>query len=170
MVKRIVQGLLAIVVVAGGLWLWRVMFPGDETQIRRVLLELAEAASVQGGEGNIARLSRVNRILGCLTPEVEIRFAPEGGRGIELTGRESIQAAAVAAPQGGRTIQVEFIDIDVTPVPSGAETAEAVLTARVQVSGEREFGVQALKVDLAKDQEFGWRLKRLETFQPLSRE
>lgn len=170
MVKRIVQGLLAVLIVAAGVWLWRVFFPSDETQIRKVLLELADAASVQGGEGNIARLSRVNRILGCLTPDVTIRFAPEGGRGIELNGRDEIQAAAVAAPQGGRSIAVEFIDIDVTPVASGAETADAVLTAKVQVTGERDFGVQALKVGLAKDQEFGWRLKRLETFQPLSRE
>jgi hypothetical protein len=170
MVKRVVQALLAGLIVAGGVWLWRALFPSEETQIRRVLMELASAATTKPGEGNIAKVRRVDRILGCLTPDVVIRFAPEGARGVVMNGRDEIQGVAMAAAQTGSAVVVEFIDIDVTPVPSGAETATALLTAKVQVVGERDFGVQALKIGLAKETDFGWRLKLVESFNPLSKD
>jgi hypothetical protein len=169
-VKRVAQLGLVLVLVVGGFWLWRSMFPSDESQIQRVLLELASAASMNGGEGNISRIRRVDRVTDCLTSDVVIRFAPEGGRGVVFNGRDEVQGAAVAAGQTGRSVVVEFVDIDVAPVASGAESAKAVLTAKVQVVGERDFGVQALKVEMAKDKGFGWRLKLLETFSPLSKE
>jgi hypothetical protein len=170
MVKRVVQLLLAGLIVAGGVWLWRVLFPSDETQIRKVLLELASAATTKSGEGNIAKVRRVDRILGCLTPDVVIRFAPGRARGVVLNGRDEIQGAAMALTQTGRAVIVEFIDIDVAAVPAGAEAATALLTAKVQVVGERDFGVQALKIGLAKEKDFGWRLNRVESFNPLSKE
>jgi hypothetical protein len=169
-VKRVAQVALVLVLMAGGVWLWRTLFPSDEAQIQRVLLGLASAASMDGGEGNISRIRRVDRVTDRLTPDVVIRFAPEGRRGVVFNGRDEVLGAAVAAGRTGRSVVVEFVDIDVSPVPSGAESATAVLTAKVQVVGERDFGVQALRVELSKEKSFGWRLKRLESFNPLSKE
>lgn len=168
--KRILQVLLLVVLAGGAFWLWRTLFPSDETQIRRRLAELAEVASISGDEGNIARIRRLDQLSRCLTPDVVVRYVPDGGRGATFNGRDEIQSAAAAAPQLVRSVKVEFVDVDVEPVPSGSETARASLTAKVQVAGERDFGVQAMKVELAKDKDFGWRLKRLETFRPLSQE
>jgi hypothetical protein len=169
-VKRALQILLAVVLLAAGFWLWRVLFPSDEARILRLLQQVAESVSAPPGEGNIGHVRRINRLIGFLTPDVTIRFAPMSDRGLELNGRDELQQAALAARGMNSALKVEFLDPQVVPVATGADTAEARLTAKVQAGNDRDFGIQPLRIELRKDQEFGWRIQRVESFRALKPE
>lgn len=166
--KRVFQALLAVVLVAVGVFLWRALFPSDEALIRKLLAGLADTASLPASEGNIGRMRRIDRLSSVFTPDIVIRFTPLGERAMEISGRDEIQQAALAANGAARSIKVEFIDMRVTEVDGAAGKGTAELTAKIQAGNDRDFGIQPLRVTLKKEKDFGWRISRIESFRALN--
>ena len=161
--KRVIQIILLLVVLGAGAWLWRAIFPSDEARIVKLLTGLAESATFPAGEGNIGRVRRIDRLTSSLTPDISVRMTPLGGRAMEISGRDEVMQAAMAARGAATSIKVEFLDIKVQSVDSAAGAAEAVLTAKIQAGTDHDFGVQPLKINLRKDKDFGWRISRIES-------
>jgi hypothetical protein len=169
-VKRGFQTILAVAALAAAVLLWKWAFPSDETRIRKLLAGLADTASLPAGEGTIGRARRIDRLTSALTPEISIRFAPPNENVIALSGRDSVQQAAMAAIGAAKSLKVDFIDIKVDSIDSAGGVADAVLTAKIQAGADRDFGIQPLKIALRKDKDFGWRIHRIESFRALNAE
>ncbi len=164
---RIVLFLFALV---ASVMLWKWAFPSDESRIRKLLVGLAETATFPAGEGVIGRARRIDRLTSAFTPEISIRFAPPNDNVIELSGRDQVQQAAMAAGGAAKSLRIDFIDIKVESVDGAAGVADAVLTAKIQAGTDRDFGIQPLRIALRKDKDFGWRIHRIESFRALNPE
>jgi len=169
-VRRAFQIILVLVALGAGAWLWKTVFPSDETRILGLLKALADDATLPAGEGNIGRIRRIERLTSALAPDVAIRVTPFGSRSVEISGRDEVMQAAMAARGAATSIKVEFLDIVVNSVDRAAGAAEAVLTAKIQAGTDRDFGIQPLKISLRKDKEFGWRISRIESTRILNPE
>ncbi len=168
--RRVFQIVLVLVVLGAGAWLWKTVFPSDQARILSLLKALANDATLPAGEGNFGRIRRIERLTSSLSPDVAILVAPFGGRSVEISGRDEVMQAAMAARGAATSIKVEFLDIVVTSIDPSAGAADAVLTAKIQAGTDRDFGIQPLKVSLRKDKEFGWRISRIESTRILNPE
>ena len=168
--RRAFQIILLLVALGAGPWLWKTVFPSDETRILGLLKALADDATLPAGEGNIGRIRRIERLTSALTPDIAIRVTPFGSRSVEISGRDEVMQAAMAARGAATSIKVEFLDIVVNSVDRAAWAAEAVLTAKIQAGTDRDFGIQPLKISLRKEKEFGWRISRIESTRILNPE
>lgn len=166
--KRILQTVLAVAAIAAGIFLWRVLFPSDETRILKLLSGLADTASLPANEGNIGRVRRIERLSSAFTPDIVIRFTPLGDRAFEISGRDEIQQAAMAARGAAQSVKIDFIDIRVTEADGAAGKGTAELTAKIQAGNDRDFGIQPLRITLKKEKDFGWRISRIESFRALN--
>ena len=157
---------LLAVLVGLGLWGWRAWFPGPEAVIRKRLTELARAASFSASEGALAKLANAQTLTAFCTPDVEITVDIPGRSRQTFSGRDELLQAAVAARSAVPGLNVEFFDILVTVAPD-QNSAEANLTAKGKVSGEKDFYVQELKF-LLKKVEGQWLIFQVETVRTLS--
>src|SRR5689334_5089186 len=94
-------------------WMWNVLFPNPKTVIRKRLIEVARVASFQQNEGNLTRLANVAKLANFFTEQVEIKVDLPGPDLPSIHSREELQAAAMAVRSSGRTVEAEFLDIDV---------------------------------------------------------
>jgi hypothetical protein len=166
MTRWLGRGLLAIALVALAVWLWTVLFPGPDRIIRQRLNQLAKTTSFAGNESPLARLANVQHISGFFTTDVEIRVDVPGRYPQVLTGRDELTQVAMQARSVLSGLDVKFFDINVTVAPD-KQSAEANLTLRAKVAGDRDVIVQELKVKLNKS-EGNWRINRIETVRTLT--
>jgi hypothetical protein len=165
--KWIARAVLGAALLALGLWLWSVLFPGPETIIRKRLAALAADASFAGNEGPMVRAAKIARILSLFSLDAEITFdAP--GRGVHtLRGREDIRQAALGAQSVLPSLKVEFLDVNVTLAPD-RQSAVVDLTARGRTGAEPGAFVQDMKFTFQKLND-RWLIVRVETVKTLSR-
>lgn len=163
-VRRI---LLGLALLALGLWLWSVLFPGPEKIIRKRLAALAADASFAGNEGPMVRAAKIARILGLFSLDAEITFDAPGRGAHSLRGREDIRQAALAAQANLSSLKVEFLDVNVTLGPD-KQSAVVDLTARGRAGGDPNAFVQEMKFTFQKI-DGKWLIVRVETVKTLSR-
>ena len=79
--KKAAVILIVLAVVAyGGFRVWRILFPGDEAEIRTMLTELSEAASFSVSSKPLTQMGKAAELTGFFTETIEIRAkGPEGG-------------------------------------------------------------------------------------------
>jgi hypothetical protein len=157
---------LLAVLVGLGLWGWRAWFPGPEAVIRKRLTELARTASFSANEGALAKLANAQSLTAFCTPDVEITVDIPGHSTQTINGHDELLSAVAGARSAVHGLNVEFFDILVTVAPD-QNSAEANLTAKGKVSGEKDFYVQELKF-LLKKVEGQWLIFRVETVRTLS--
>jgi hypothetical protein len=165
--KRLRRWLWPLVLIALGVWFWRVLFPGPETIIRKQLAQLARAASFPGNESPLAAAHHAATLAGFFSVNAEVILNVPGEGAHTFTGREEIQQAALFARSHLRALTVEFLDADVTVAPDRL-SATVDLTARVRSPREPDFYVQEMRF-LLKQINGEWRIVRAETVKTLSR-
>ena len=153
--KLALRLIFLLLLVAVGLWLWSVIFPGPEQAIRQHLAKTARAVSFKPNEGPMDRLSNIAGFAKCFSPDAEVKFESPGGGSQSLSGRDDFTA-----------LQVDFLDASLAIAPD-RETATVDVTVRATIPGDRDFFVQEMKLYLKR---FGrsWLIIRAETVRTLS--
>lgn len=157
---------IAALLAAAAIWLWRVVFPPPEAAIRKRLADMARLASFDQNEQPFAKLGNATELASFFTSDAEIvvdlRGRPEG----RLSGRDNLLQAAMGVRQNLMSLKVEFPDIAVELLP-GKTKAVVNLTATARAGGDPDIMVQELKFILEKDGRT-WFVRRVETVRTLS--
>jgi len=158
--------LLTGALVALGVWVWTVLFPSPDRIIRKRLTELAKSVSFGSNESPLAIGANSSRVAGFFTDNVEIRLEVPGRTGWVIKGRQELldNTRLARATVGG--LQVQFLGMNLS-IAADKQSAEANLTLRAKVAGERDQIVQELKL-LLNTTEGSWKIQRLETIKTLS--
>jgi hypothetical protein len=159
--KAITGGLLILTLALGGWWLYGKLFPGDEARIRALIATVAEKGSIQAGEGNFAKVARVNALVDCFSADVEIRLEGAPGEFTGLQGRGELQRVLQAARLQVESAEIKFDQVAVTLGP-GQDQATAQVVALARIHGVEEVWVQELKLILSKA-EGAWKIARVAT-------
>jgi hypothetical protein len=159
--KIILRLVLLAVVLAGGVWLWTLLFPGPEKVIRQRLAEIARLASFNANENPLAALGGAQKLAGFCRPGLDVKLAAPANVEHTFETREEIAQSVLAARgTSGGTLKVEFVDVLLTLAPD-QQSAVADLTARMQpASGD--LNVQEIKFTLQKV-DGQWLVARVET-------
>ena len=163
--KILFRLILLAVVVAAGVWLWTVLFPGPENVIRHRLAEIARLASFNANENPLAALGGAQKLAGFCSPTLQVKLAAPTNVEHTFESREEIAQSDLAARAAfGGTLRVEFVDVVVTLAPD-QQSAVADLTARMQSSSD--LNVQEIKFTLKKI-DGQWLVTRAETIRTFS--
>lgn len=164
---KALQRIILLAILGGiGFWLWTVFFPNEEKLVRKHLHNTAQAASFSGAQSPLAQLGSIAEFSGYFSPEVELDFdVPRQGH-FTLQGRGEIMAVATRVRDRTSALKVDFLDVTVE-LSDDRQSATAVLTARAQIPGERDFLVQEMKFSLKKTKR-RWFIHRVETVKTLS--
>jgi hypothetical protein len=157
--------LVAGVLVALGLWGWRVFFPSPEAMIRKRLGELAKVASFSSNEGLLAKAWNASILGEFFTPDVQVTVEIPGAQHT-LSGRDDLLQAAVGARNAVGGLVIEFPDIKVT-LATDKETAVVNLTATGKVPGQKDFYLQELRMRMIKIKR-NWLIDQVQTVKTLS--
>jgi len=153
---RLLLKLLLAVAVLFVLWL---VAPTDEKRVRKVLREMAADASFAPGDGNIARVARLESLLSRVASDAEIEVGSTTVPVSRLAGKDEIRQVALASHGLQDGLKVEVFDIEVTVEPGGLE-ATAALTASVKSGASELVTAQELEFLMVK-QENRWRMRRV---------
>ncbi|HSH16862.1 MAG TPA: nuclear transport factor 2 family protein [Verrucomicrobiae bacterium] len=147
--KRTIQIILVLALVGGGVWLWRVLFPGDEVLIRRQLADLAEIASFPADEPPLAKLTNAAKVAAFFTVDAEIDIQPWGYRRMGLRGRDELRQAALGARNAlaSLSISAAHVEVKLSPVDERA-TVRFTLIASSNRNPERQS--QEMELEMSK--------------------
>ncbi len=165
--KKLRAALLAAVVLALGVWGVLRLFPNDEKIIRTRLTTLAEKTSFGPRDGVLTKTARASQGTEYFSPEATIHLAHASREEVDLNGRTDISQALTAAHTRLKGLRVEFPDILVTVEPDKT-SATALVTARAEISGDKELYVHELKLTLKKA-EREWLITTVEDFKTLEK-
>ena len=157
---------LVAVLVALGFWLYTVLFPSPEKVIRKRLAEVAQLASIRRGQGLLSLATSIQELANCFDSQVEITLNWRGRSDHSLAGRDEIIEAAKLAHGQFKTLEIEFLDMNVMLAPD-KQSATVNLTAKVTTSEDRDFQVQEFIVTLKKVNG-EWLIFKIETVRTLS--
>ena len=158
--KIVLRLVLLAVVVAAGIWLWTVLFPGPEKVIRHRLAEIARLASFKADQNPLAALGGAQQLAGYCSPGLQVKLAAPANLEHTFESREEIAQLDLAVRSAlGGALKIEFLDVLVDVAPD-QQSAEADLTARFQSSGD--LNVQEIKFTLKKV-DGQWLVTRAET-------
>ena len=131
--------------VAGGVWLWTILFPSPEQIVRKRLAQTAAEASFDSGENPLVIAARSENLASRFSTNVEIHInLPEYNRPLDLSGREEITQTAAAVRMHLSSLKVEIPDASVTVAPD-KQSAIADVAVKVQAADQKDFDVQELK-------------------------
>jgi hypothetical protein len=158
---------LLAVIVAAGVWLWTVFFPGPEKIIRRQLSVIARDASFSANESPLIGVAHAQKLAGFFSPDTAIKLDAPLNFQRSFQSREEITQFVLAARSLlGGGLNVAFVDVNVTLAPD-KQSAVADLTARVKIGGNSDLIAQEIKFTLQKT-DGQWIITRVETIRPFS--
>jgi len=164
--KIITRHVLVAALAALGFWLYTVFFPSPEKVIRKRLTNVAQLASIKPGQGLLSRGASIQELANCFDSKIEITVNWRGGSRHTLAGRDEIIEAAKLAHARFKSLQIEFLDMNVALSPD-KQSATVNLTAKVTSSDEQDFQAQELKITLKKVNG-EWLIFQIETVRTLS--
>lgn len=141
--------LVALALVAGGIVVWRVVFPSDDAMIRRQLHALAETASFASDEPPLSKLTSAARLVSFFTVDGEVDLRPWDHPPMTIRGRDELRQTALAARSAVSTLAVRVENVDVTFVPASAE-ATVRLTVVGRTSRDTDEHAQEMQLGMAK--------------------
>jgi hypothetical protein len=165
--KFVRRFLTLLALLALGLWLRSVLFPGPEKIIRRQLAAAAKIASFAGNEGPLTKVRNASKLAGYFSLDAQVTFDAPGHGQQMLSGRNEIQQTAMGARSAISSLAVEFLDVNVT-LTADKQSATVDLTAKARVGGDSSAYVQEMKFVL-KNINGQWLIVRVETVKTLSR-
>ena len=148
-----------------GFLAFQTLFPSPQKVIRKRLVELARIASFEANEAPLAKLVNAQKLGSYFAARVEVDLDMPG-RGLQtFNGRDELIQAAAAARTQLSAMDVRFPDI-VVIVASDGQSAEANVTVRAQIGGQRELYIEEIKFSLEK---LGgdWLIHRIESVNTL---
>lgn len=140
---------LVLVLIGLGFWLYTVFFPGPEKVIRKRLAKVAQLASIRPDQGLLSRGASIQELANYFDSKVEITVNWRGRSEHSLAGRDEIIEAAKLAHAQFKSLEFEFLDVNVTLAPD-KQSATVNLTAKVTSDDEKDFQVQEFKITLKK--------------------
>jgi hypothetical protein len=153
-------------VLAAGVWLWTVLFPGPEKVIRQSLAAIARDATSAPNQNPLVSVANAQRLGGYFSQDVEVELNLPGRLQQTFSGREEIVQTAAGVATSAKGLKVEFVDVNVKPA-ADKQSATAELTLKAQLAGDKDFIVQEMKIALQKT-DGHWLIKRVETVRPLT--
>ncbi|MDB6065643.1 MAG: hypothetical protein JWR26_1851 [Pedosphaera sp.] len=167
--KTLLRLLFLIVVLGLGVWAWTIFFPKPETIVRKRLSQLAALASFSAGEGNFAKVARIERLGALFADQVEVRVDVPGFEAHSFDRREDLMQVAMQVAMDTKQvptgIKAEFLDIMVEVGPD-KKSALVDLTLNAKIGDDRDMVVQELKITL-KNLKGNWLVTRIETVKTL---
>lgn len=164
--RWLLSACVAVLLVLG-VWLSWKLFPNDKEVIRARLQELARKTSFAPGEGLLSKTAKASQVAELFSPDVTVQFTHAAREQLNLTGRADIIQALNQAHLHMRGLAVEFVDLLVS-LEADKLSATALVTAKAQISGEREFYLHELKLALKKA-DGQWLITKVEDFKTLER-
>lgn len=164
--KRAIQIVLALAIIGLAIWGWTTIHPSPEKIVRARLNDLAKALSFKSGSGALAQAYNAQKASEFFTPDVEVEVNLTGFEPIALHGRDEVMQIAMAARSRLTSLQVEFLDMNVTIGPDG-QSAKVNLTGKGTVTGERDISAQEFNFNLKKV-DGKWLIYHVETVRTLS--
>ena len=163
---KIAWRLALLAAVAGiGFWLWMILFPSPEKIVLKKIAGLAANASVNAGDGNLTRATKVSNLIGYFSADAEINCDVPGIEVHILSGRDEIRQAAAGGFTQLSSVSVQFFDA-AAHVAGDKQSAVATCTARVSAGDSKDFGLQELKFQFRKI-DGDWLITRAETVKTL---
>jgi hypothetical protein len=158
---------LLAVIVAAGVWLWTIFFPGPEKIIRRQLSAIARDASFSANESPLIGVVHAQKLAGFFSPDTAIKLdAPLNFQRTFESREEITQFVLAARSLLGGGLNVAFVDVNVTIAPD-KQSAVADLTARAKIAGNNDLIAQEIKFTFQKT-DGQWLVMRVETVRPFS--
>jgi len=164
--KRIIQIVLAVLMIGLAVWGWMALHPSPEKVIRSRLNDLAKALSFNSGSGTLAKAYNAQKASEFFTTDVEVEINLTGIDPISLHGRDEVLQVAMAARSRLTSMKIEFPDMNVTLAPDG-QTAKVNLTGKGTIPGERDISAQEFNFNLKKVNG-KWLIYHVETVRTLS--
>jgi len=155
-----IAGLLGIAI-----WLFRVLFPGDEKLIRKLLAEAAEAAAVKPNENPIFKLAGANKFVAYFSPDAVLKVDVPGVDIRSLSGRDDLLQAITGARATLQEARFALHQVHVK-VDSDGQSAGAQFVATAYINGGADPIVQELKLQFRKI-DGRWQIVRAETVKTL---
>jgi phage terminase large subunit-like protein len=159
--------ILAVAALLLVFWLYTVLFPSDESVIKKRMQTIARLASFGPGEGDLTRLANVSQLAGFFTQDISMRFEGTRPELQNLSGRDTLRQMLLMARANLQRMSVRFPDI-VVAVDPDRRTAKVDLTVVADVNADKEVILQELKLDLTRA-DGSWRISRVETLKALDR-
>ena len=162
----VIRIVLLAALAALGVWLWTIVFPSPQKIIRQHLEAVARRASFAPDEGTLARLANTQSLASYFSTNVEIHLDMPELAQITTLDRNEIVQYALAVRSKVSSLNVKFLDVDVTLAPN-RQSASADFTVEAHVLGEQDLLVQEMKFTLRKISG-QWLITRIETIRTLS--
>jgi len=156
---------LLLALASGVFWCWHYLFPGPELLIRKQLAQLALAASISPNEAPLARLAKAQRLAELFARDAQVNVEVPGRADQTFSGREEVQQAALGARALLSTLQVTFVDVNVT-LAANKHSAITHLTATADMPGERLPEVEELEIGFT-NVDNAWLINKVQTVKTL---
>lgn len=164
--KIVFQALVLAALAALGVWLWTIWFLSPQKIIQRRLEIVAQRVSFTADESALARMADVQSLTGCFSTNVDVNINTREAERQDFVGRDQITQVALAARSAVGSLNVKFLDINVT-VAADKQSATADLTVDANVSGQQDAIVQEMKFTFQKI-DGQWLITQVETIRTLS--
>ncbi len=163
--KNLRRLLLLAALIAGGVWLWGVLFPSPEKVIRARLHEIESLVTFPANQAPLTALTEVQRLCSFLSPDVEVYVDALGMGRVAAHGRNEVREGALAWRNTVNGAKVEFPDIKIVLAPD-RQTAEVFLNVKARVPTEPDNVFLEMKLVFQKDGR-DWLITRAETSKTL---
>ena len=147
--------------MALGIWAVRILFPSDETVIRKLLTQTAATASLKPNQNALVKLAGANKLAEFFTADVVMHLDVTAGRTRTIHGREELIEIVIAARAKLQEAKIQLHDIVVELAPD-RQTALAQLTALANIDGSTDPIFQLLKMRLKKI-DGDWKISQVDT-------
>jgi ketosteroid isomerase-like protein len=161
------KGFGAVAIVAAvviGVWAYRMLFPGDEKLIRKLVDAAADAASVKANDNPLFRLAGANRLASYCTPDVILKVEISGVDVRTINGHDDLLQAAIAARAGWQQAKIQLNELTISVAPDRRSAkAQAVISAFLNGGDPlaQELDVRFKKID------GDWKIAQVETVKAL---
>jgi len=163
--RRVWRILAGALLIAAAVWVFQVLFPGDEKLIRKLLVQVAEAAAIKPNENPIFKLAGANKLVGFFSPEAELQVDVSGTDIRSISGRDDLLQAVTAARAGLQEARIQLHEVHVNVDPD-RQSAGAQLVVSAYINGATDPLVQELKMQLKKI-DGRWKIVRVQTVKTL---
>ncbi|PYK96077.1 MAG: hypothetical protein DME19_20920, partial [Verrucomicrobia bacterium] len=127
--KRILKIIAVLGVLALGVWIFQMLFPGDEKRIRKMLAAVAETAAVKPNENPLFKLAGASKLVGFFSPDAVLKVEVPGVEVRSINGRDDLLQAVTAARASLQEARVQLHEIHVTLEPDRRSAAAQLVAS-----------------------------------------
>ncbi|HKS37471.1 MAG TPA: nuclear transport factor 2 family protein [Verrucomicrobiae bacterium] len=129
--------------------------------IRKLLTQMAAAASLKPNETALVRIAGANKLAGFFTADVVVRLDVAALRTRTINGRDELVEITTVARANLQEVKIQLHDI-VVELALDRQTAFAQLTALANINGSTDPIFQLLKMRLKKI-DGHWKISQVDT-------